>query len=339
MLARTTGGRTILPRADNALAGLATGRDDRAMTAPVAAGTRIPWEAVPEHVRGEVEASLGSPVVSARTQVGGFSPGAAVRVVCADGSRAFVKACGSDLNPDTPDLNRAEIRALELLPPSVPHARLLSAYDDGVWVVLVLEDVDGRRPAVPWTEPDVARVAATLESVGATRAPRELPRFAESADLLDAWDLIQADPSGLPAALLDRVPEMLDRQQLAREVTAGDRLVHWDARADNILVRDDQAVLLDWAWACRGAPWLDTLLLALDFRIQGGPDADAFLAASPLTGDVPGEHLASVVAAAAGVGHERARRPAPPGLPTIRTWQAHWAAVALAWLDDGSLWS
>ena len=308
------------------------------MTAPVAAGTRIPWEAVPEHVRGEVEALLGSPVVSARTQVGGFSPGAAVRVVCADGSRAFVKACGSDLNPDTPDLNRAEIRALELLPPSVPHARLLSAYDDGLWVVLVLEDVDGRRPAVPWTEPDVARVAATLESVAATRAPRELPRFAESADLLDAWDLIQADPSGLPAALLDRLPEMLDRQSLAREVTAGDRLVHWDARADNILLREDQAVLLDWAWACRGALWLDTLLLALDFRIQGGPDADAFLAASPLTGDVPGEHLASVVAAAAGVGHERARRPAPPGLPTIRAWQAHWAAVALDWLDDGSLW-
>ena len=308
------------------------------MTAPVAAGTRIPWEAVPEHVRGEVEASLGSPVVSARTQVGGFSPGAAVRVVCADGSRAFVKACGSDLNPDTPDLNRAEIRALELMPPSVPHARLLSAYDDGVWVVLVLEDVDGRRPAVPWTEPDVARVAATLESVAATRAPSKLPRFAEAADLLDAWDLIHADPSGLPVALLDRVPEMLDRQQLAREVTAGDRLVHWDARADNILLRDDQAVLLDWAWACRGAPWLDTLLLALDFRIQGGPDADVFLAASPLTGDVPGEHLASVVAAAAGVGHERARRPAPPGLPTIRAWQAHWAAVALDWLDTGALW-
>jgi aminoglycoside phosphotransferase (APT) family kinase protein len=308
------------------------------MTTPVAAGTRIPWEAVPEHVRGEVETSLGSPVVSARTQVGGFSPGAAARVVCADGSRAFVKACGSDLNPDTPDLNRAEIRALELLPPSVPHARLLSAYDDGVWVVLVLEDVDGRRPDVPWTEPDVARVAATLESVGATRAPSKLPRFAESADLLEAWDLIRADPSGLPAALLDRVPEMLDSQQLAREVTAGDRLVHWDARADNILLRDDQAVLLDWAWACSGAPWLDTLLLALDFRIQGGPDADAFLAASPLTSDVPGEHLASVVAAAAGVGHERARRPAPPGLPTIRTWQAHWAEVALAWLDTGALW-
>ena len=339
MLARTTGGRLILPRGPNALAGLATGRDDRAVTAPVAAGTRIPWEAVPEHVRGEVEASLGSAVVSARTQVGGFSPGAAVRVVCADGTRAFVKACGSTLNPDTPDLYRAEIRALELLPPPVPHAPLLSAYDDGVWVVLLLEDVDGRRPGVPWTDPDLSRVAAALETVAATRAPRELPRFAESAQLLDAWDLVRADPGGLPEELLDRLPDMLDRQQLAREVTAGDRLAHWDARADNILIRDDRAVLLDWAWACRGAPWLDTLALAVDLRVQGGPDPDAFLACSPVTRDVPGEHLAAVVAALVGMWHEKARRPAPPGLPTVRAWQAHCGAAVLTWLDEGRLWS
>jgi hypothetical protein len=309
------------------------------MTAPVAAGTRLPWEAVPEHVRGEVEASLGSPVVSARTQHGGFSPGAAVRVVCADGTRAFVKGCGSTLNPDTPDLNRAEIRALELLPPSVPHARLLSAYDDGVWVVLVLEDVDGRRPDVPWAEPDVARVAATLESVSATRAPSGLPSFAESAHLLDAWDLVRADPAGLPGELLDRLPEMLEHQRVARECTVGDQLVHWDARADNILVLDGRALLLDWAWACRGAPWLDTLALALDFRIQGGPDPDAFLATCPVTRDVPGEHLASVLAAVVGLWHERGRRPPPPGLPTMRAWQVHCGAVALDWLGTGALWT
>ena len=277
------------------------------MTTPLAAGTRVPWDAVPEHVRGDVEASLGSPVVSARTQVGGFSPGAAVRVVCADGTRAFVKACGSSLNPDTPDLNRAEIRALELMPPSVPHAGLLSAYDDGDWVVLVLEDVDGRRPDVPWTEPDVSRVVATLVSVGATRAPEQLPTFAESAHQLDPWDLVQADPEGMPGELLDRLPEMLDRQHLAHEVTAGDRLVHWDARADNILVRDDQAVLLDWAWACRGAAWLDTLLLAMDLRIQGGPDPDTVLARSAMTRDVPPEHLAAVVACMLGFWVDRGR--------------------------------
>ena len=142
-----------------------------------------------------------------------------------------------------------------------------------------------------------------------------------------------------PPPLLDRVPEMLDRQQVAREVTAGDRLVHWDARADNILLRDDQAVLLDWAWACRGAPWLDTLLLALDFRIQGGPDADAFLAglaADPAT--YPGEHLASVVAPLPAWGTSAPVGRPPPGLPTIRTWQAHWGRGRPGLAGPGRLW-
>ena len=46
----------------------------------------------------------------------------------------------------------------------------------------------------------------------------------------------------------------------------------------------------------------------------------------------------SVLAAVVGMWHERARQPAPPGLPTMRPWQAHCAAVALDWLDNGSLW-
>lgn len=307
----------------------------------MAAGTRIPWEAVPEHVRGDIEAALGSPVVSARTQHGGFSPGAAVRVVCADGTRAFVKACGVQLNPDTPDLNRREVTALEQierLSSPVPHARLLSAYDDGSWVALVLEDVDGHRPGVPWSQADSATTALSLEQLAATRAPLALPTFADNVQLLTGWDAVAAEPDGISPTLLDRLPDFLARQRLAQQVTVGDRLVHWDARADNVIVRDGVAVLLDWAWASRGAPWLDTLLLAMDFRIQGGPDADAFLASSPVTRDVPPDHLASVVACMVGIWHDRARRPAPPGLPTIRQWQAWCGAAALTWLDTGARW-
>ena len=307
--------------------------------APVAASPRIPWAEVPEQVRAEVEAALGSPIVSASTQLGGFSPGAAVRVVCADGTRAFVKAVGSSLNPDTPDLNRAEIRALRLLPPEVPHARLLAAYDDGDWVALVLEDVEGHRPAIPWAEPDVGAMATALERVAAVRAPAELPVYADATRVLVAWDQVAADPSGLPGPLVARLPELLARQDLAREVSRGDQLVHWDARADNVLVRAGEAVLVDWAWASRGAPWLDTLLLALDFQVQGGPDPDTFLRTSPVTRDVPPEHLSSMVAGMLGVFADRMRLPAPPGLPTIRAWQAHSYGAVLAWLDEGTLWS
>jgi hypothetical protein len=111
------------------------------MPVPAAAGTRIPWADVPGHVRGTWRRALGSAIVPARTQYGGFSPGAAVRVVCADWTTAFVKACGSTINADTTAMYRAEIDALGVLPRSVPHARLLSAYDDGTSVALVLEDV------------------------------------------------------------------------------------------------------------------------------------------------------------------------------------------------------
>ncbi len=306
--------------------------------APVAAGTRIDWSEVPGRVRAAVEEALGSPVRTAVTQNGGFSPGAAARVNCADGTRAFVKACGSTLNPDTPDLNRAEIRALELLPSEVPHARLISAYDDGVWVALVLEDVEGRRPVLPWQDDDVAVMSRSLERVAATPGPAALPTFAAANSVLTAWDQVAAAPDGVPGHLLERLPEFLARQDEAREVSAGPQLVHWDARADNVLLRTDEAVLLDWAWACRGAPWLDSLLLAMDFRIQGGPDPDIFLTASPITRDVPPQHLASVVAGMVGVWHERARLPPPPGLPTVRAWQAHCGAAALDWLDTGGLW-
>jgi hypothetical protein len=307
--------------------------------APTAQSPRLDWANVPSQVRGDVEAALGSPVVSARTQLGGFSPGAAARVVCADGTKAFVKACGSTLNPDTPGLMRAEIEALELLPASVPHARLLSAYDDGTWVALVLEDIEGHRPALPWTDADLAPTSRAFERVAATRAPKQLRAFADVVHALTAWDEVAASPAGMDPALLDRLPEMLQRQELARQVTQGDALVHWDARADNILVRDGEAVLLDWAWACRGAPWLDTLLLAMDLRVQGGPDSDEFLRSHPITREVDPAHLAGVVACMVGVWLERARRPAPPGLPTIRAWQAHCGAVALDWLDHGALWS
>jgi hypothetical protein len=310
------------------------------MPAHTATGTRLDWSRVPERVREAVDEALGSPVAHAATQTGGFSPGAAARLRLADGRAAFVKACGAALNPDTPDLNRAEVVALSLLPPDVPAPRLIASYDDGDWVALVLEDVDGHRPQTPWAQPDVDAVTSALTVLSRTTAHQALPTFDNAALALSAWDDVATDPAGIDPGLLARLPELLDLQARAQEVTVGSSLVHWDARNDNILVRPDgEAVLLDWAWACRGAPWLDTLLLATDFRIQGGPDADAYLRCAEPTREVPGEDLRAVIACMVGVWSERARRPAPPGLPTIRPWQANCAAAALRWMDDGTAWT
>ena len=304
---------------------------------PAATGRRIAWADLPPAVRAFAVESLGSPVVSARTQPGGFSPGVAARLACADGSRAFIKACGTSLNPDSPRLHRAEIHALHHVPDSVPRPTLLAAYDDGDWVAMLLEDVDGRHPHLPWTAPDVAATTASLTRVAAVAGDPALPTFRETADVLTGWDDVAADPEGVPPDLVGRLPEMLDLQLQAQEVTVGDVLVHWDARSDNVLLRDGEAVLLDWAWACRGAAWLDTLLLAADLVIQGGPDPDDYLRATGPTAAADPLELRAMVATMVGFWRDRARRPAPPGLPTIRRWQAHCAERTQGWLDDSAV--
>ncbi len=75
-----------------------------------------------------------------------MSPGCATRVTCADGTRAFVKAVGGELNPDTPGLFRREVAVLGHLGEHELWARLLASYDDGAWVALLIEDVEGRHP-------------------------------------------------------------------------------------------------------------------------------------------------------------------------------------------------
>jgi aminoglycoside phosphotransferase (APT) family kinase protein len=53
--------------------------------------------------------------------------------------------------------------------------------------------------------------------------------------------------------------------------TAGDALVHRDIRLDNTAVGADggPAVLLDWAYAAAGAPWIDLAQLAADVVATG----------------------------------------------------------------------
>jgi hypothetical protein len=101
---------------------------------------------MPAHVQDWVADELGSPVVSGADQVGGMSPGCATRLVCEDGTRAFVKAVGAELNPRTPDLFRREVTALTLIGSHELWADLRGSYDDGDWVALLLEDVEGTHP-------------------------------------------------------------------------------------------------------------------------------------------------------------------------------------------------
>ena len=88
-------------------------------------GRRLHWQQLPAAVRQGLQTRLGSPVVHAATQPGGFSPGLAARLRLADGRRVSVKTAGPDPNPHTPALHRTEAQITAALPPTTPSPRLL----------------------------------------------------------------------------------------------------------------------------------------------------------------------------------------------------------------------
>ncbi|GAA2343672.1 phosphotransferase family protein [Dactylosporangium salmoneum] len=293
-----------------------------------ASGVRIEWDNLPQSVRDGIEGILGAPVAAASSQAGGFSPGTADRVVTTAGRRAFVKAVGTPLNPDSPGMHRAEAGVMGRLPGGLPVPRLLGVHDDGDWVALVYEDVEGHHPHTPWREDEVA---VTLEALRRLAVPVDgLPRLQdEAAADFAGWRNLAADrPQTLDpwaAANLGLLAELSDRGLAA---LAGDRLVHGDVRADNLLVRPDGTVaVIDWPFGCAGPAWFDTLTLVLNVRLYGGELSDDVIDADP-------DDLTGCVAGLAGMFTDRARRPAPPGLPTVRKFQQDQADVMLPWLRD-----
>src|SRR3954447_20073615 len=154
------------------------------MTAPPAAGVRLPYGDLPQHVRGWVDEALGSPVVSAETQEGGFSPGVAARLVCADGTRAFVKVVSSEANAESPDMHRREAKITAGLPDAAPAPRLLASYDEGTWVALLLQGVEGRHPHLPWREDELRRVVDSIDELFADLTPCPV---ADARSVDDDW--------------------------------------------------------------------------------------------------------------------------------------------------------
>ncbi|MEU8956919.1 phosphotransferase [Streptomyces sp. NPDC048518] len=319
-------------------------------TAPPATGVRTPWEQLPAHVREELAAALGAPVVGATTQRGGFSPGVAARVRLADGRRAFVKAVSADANPGSPDMHRAEARHSATLPASVPAPRLLASYDDGTWVALAFEDVEGRQPQVPWRAQEFGLVLDAVDALGRalTPAPLGAPSVADSkAGDFRGWEQLiaaeagretgRSEPDGGPRLDPWARRHLHALAELAApwaEYATGDTLAHGDLRADNMLLTadGDRVVFVDWPHATRAAPWFDLLLMLPCVRAQGGPDPEGVFTAHRVGRDADPKGVTATLAALAGYFVHHSLLPDPPGLPTLRAFQAAQGAAALGWL-------
>ncbi len=81
----------------------------------------------------------------------------------------------------------------------------------------------------------------------------------------------------------------------------GDTLLHFDIRADNILIGPDARVwFFDWPHACVGVTWFDTLGVAPSVTMQGGPSPEEVLARYGGTRDVDPAEVTACIATVAG---------------------------------------
>ncbi|WP_151526624.1 phosphotransferase [Serinicoccus kebangsaanensis] len=303
-------------------------------------GTRLAWSELPEDLHRWAAAALGAPVTTAVSQPAGFSPGSADRVGTAGGRRAFVKAVSTAQNPDTPGLHRREVAVLRSLADEGVEVApaLIAAYDDGTWVALLTEEVDGRHPHEPWTDADLEAAMAALSEIGRHRAPASWPDLGDELEVeFASWArLRQVAPDGLDPWVAGHLEELHDLSRRTSARLSGESIAHTDTRADNLLVqRDGRVRVVDWPWASRGAPWFDASALLVDVWWAGAVDLGRHLPAIEALGATH-EDVTGVVAGLGGFLLDAARRPPTPGLPTLRAFQQSRGEAAVRLLQ--ALW-
>lgn len=293
-------------------------------------------------MRAAIEQRLGGTVVEAVTQPGGFSPGLAARVLTSDGRRAFVKAVSEAANPDSPRMHRREAKVVASLPAGVPVPRLLWSYDMDGWVALGFEDVAGSMPSQPWQPDELGRVVEALSQLHRQLTPSPIASRTAGdaiAMALNGWAILAQNPDPrLDAWSMRNLARLAELESRAPELAAGETLIQFDVRADNILIAADRVYFVDWPHARIGAPFVDWLGFAPSVAMQGGPQLEPLLAMASLQG-VSHEAIDAVLCSLTGYFVRHSLLPSPAGLPTLRAFQAAQGVVALRWLRERTRWA
>jgi hypothetical protein len=296
---------------------------------------RLVWSELPAPARQQVEAIAGGKVVSASSQPGGFSPGLASRLRLANGRRAFAKAISNDW-PVEAGFHRSEAIVAAHLPGTVPAPRLWGSFDDGEWVGMVFDDIDGREPAQPCDEAELARILSALACLadGATPSPvavaRDHPR-------LGGWNHVARDDASVRRLPLlshwaaDHLALVLDLERDGLHAARGESLVHFDLYPHNVLLSAERVYFVDWPHARRGNPLVD-LVSVLSTVAVTGADPSPLAQAHPLMRNVDAHVLDALIAAHAGFHVAGALSPATPGLDPVVDAKRALADAFLSWL-------
>lgn len=326
---------------------------NRAVTPPLPlspprafSGSRLGWADLPRDVRTRIADLAGAQVTSETSATSGFSPGYAAILELADGTEVFVKAVSPEQNPESPQLARAEAHVAGLLPVGVPAPRLLWSHDDGSWVLLGFEPVEGSSPVLPWRREDLTRVLAAVADLAhaGTPGPAGLTTLGDSiSDLVTGWARLEADGPAVDRAVLEagahgpwlgaHLEQLVGWAAEAVPAAAGDSLVHGDLRGDNVMLGPATVWLIDWPHAATaGARWYDLLAMLPSVAMQGGGDPAEIFAAHPNAAGADPDAVRAVLAGITGYLVHGSVQPAPVGIANLRAFQRAQGVAALGWL-------
>ncbi len=203
----------------------------------------------------------------------------------------------------------------------------------------------GVPPRHPWEEAELTVVAEALSSLHRELTPSPVPSLTPLAEyvrpMFGGWAelaAVAATPAGLDEWACDHLDELAELESGWPAACEGPTLLHGDVRADNVLLADGDVVFVDWPHAAVGSPAFDVVAWAPSVVLEGGPPPEELLARYVPPVSIDPDAVTVLLAAVAGFFVERSLRPPPPGLPTIRAFQAAQGGVALDWLRRRTGW-
>jgi hypothetical protein len=283
---------------------------------------RITWSGLPPHVAAALGHALGSEIVAADSQPGGFSEGLAARIRLANGRRAFIKAASSGVAA----FHRREALVGEALSPTGLVPRLLDVYDDGTWVALTFEEIPGRLPAQPWRPAELERVLSALTTLAEALTPSPADPALLAPPRLGGW----RELAGSATAPAD-VDRLIALEEQAAQVLTGDTLLHGDLYPFNLLLTPDRVVAVDWPHAWIGPAYCDALTLMSSASLSG-IDPQPWAARHPLTRDLDPLAVNVFLAVHAGFLLRVAGTAGPTTDPRLVTMMTRLGTASLTWL-------
>jgi hypothetical protein len=238
--------------------------------------TRISLGDLPASVLAAITEHAG-PVQKLEAVAEGFNSEIAVRVFAETGE-SYVKGLRSDHRRAWTQRREAEVNPFVR---GIAPALLWREESNG-WDLLGFEALDGHHADYSPGSPDLPKVADMLARLGKVPCPEIELRLAEQR-----LQQYAATPADL-------------------DYFTGDALLHTDLNNANVLV-DDTAYLVDWAWATRGAPWLDAGYWVIWLIAVGGhqpESAEEWAARIPAWQEAPAEGVTAFAVANANVWDE-----------------------------------